>query len=189
MNLELKKYLRKNQLKISFVLIKTNCFLFFKLRISLKQSQLDREKLTADINMMLKAKSAEQENKILSMHEENQALLLALRNENNDLKSKIKNLTKQFENKCEEVVQCGNQLFNLKSVHEERIKQDECIINELRAQLKQTEKNSETRISSLESKISELCSVVAHSENTNKNNSLNNIENKSYSSYLNKHNK
>ena len=158
------------------------------MRVSLKQSQLDREKLTADINMMLKAKSAEQENKILSMHEENQSLLLALRNENNDLKSKIKNLTKQFENKCEEVVQCGNQLSGLKSVHEERVKQDECILNELRAQLKQTETNSELRISSLESKISDLCSVVAHSEN-NKNNNLNNTENKSFFSYLNKNNK
>lgn len=144
--------------------------------------------------MMLKAKSAEQENKILSMQEENQSLLLALRNENNSLKTKIKNLTKQFENKCEEVVQCGVQLATLKSVHEERTKQDESVLSELRAQLKQTETNSELRISSLESRISELCSMVARNQNNNTNSNNNNHNTgfnhiDSFSSYFNKNNK
>ena len=56
---------------------------------------------------MLKSKSVEQDSKISSMQEETLSLLISLRNENNDLKSKLKNLNKQFENKCEEVVQCG----------------------------------------------------------------------------------
>ena len=49
------------------------------------------------------------------MQEENQGLLLTLRNENNDLKFKLKNLIKQFENKCEEVVQCEKDFKKLKN--------------------------------------------------------------------------
>lgn len=48
------------------------------------------------------------------MNEENQALLINIRNENNDLKLKIKNLNKQFENKCEEVTQCCTDYKKLK---------------------------------------------------------------------------
>ena len=42
----------------------------------------------------------------MSMNEETQTILIDLRNENNELKGKLKNLSKQFENKCEEVIQC-----------------------------------------------------------------------------------
>lgn len=48
------------------------------------------------------------------MNDETQAILITLRNENNDLKLKLKNLNKQFENKCEEVVQCGVDYKKLK---------------------------------------------------------------------------
>lgn len=61
-----------------------------ELKISLKQSQLEREKLTQELNSMIKIKSSEQENKILSAQEETQGLLFNLRNENIDLKQKIK---------------------------------------------------------------------------------------------------
>ena len=42
------------------------------------------------------------------------AKYLSLRNENNALKNKMKNLTKQFENKCEELTQSENNIRNLK---------------------------------------------------------------------------
>lgn len=121
------------------------------------------------------------------MHEENQSLLLTLRNENNDLKFKLKNLTRQFENKCEEVVQCEKEYKNLKDVLDERSKQDESCVTDLRKQLKQSESTSETRISILEAKLSELCSLVAKYESTNNNVSNYNLnENKTYSNYLTK---
>ena len=105
------------------------------------------------------------------MQEENQGLLLTLRNENNDLKFKLKNLIKQFENKCEEVVQCEKDFKKLKNIHDERTRHDESNLNDFRIQLKQSETNSEIRISSLENKISELCSIVAKYEGNNSNNS------------------
>ena len=37
-----------------------------QLRISLKQSQNEREKLATDLNMMIKMKSADQENKVFN---------------------------------------------------------------------------------------------------------------------------
>ncbi len=43
-----------------------------ELRISLKQAQGEREKLATDLTLMSKARSAEQDNKMLSMQEENQ---------------------------------------------------------------------------------------------------------------------
>jgi hypothetical protein len=48
------------------------------------------------------------------MNEETQTLLISLRNENNDLKLKLKNLNKQFDNKCEEVTQCCTDYKKLK---------------------------------------------------------------------------
>jgi hypothetical protein len=56
--------------------------------------------------------------KNLAVQEENLSLLANYRNENNELKFKIKNLTKQFENKCEELVQCENDYKKLKVFEE-----------------------------------------------------------------------
>jgi hypothetical protein len=133
----------------------------------LKQSQLEREKLNQDLNEMIKLKSTEQDSKIMSMNAENQQILFKLRNENNDLKTKVKNLSKQFDNKCEQVLQCENDMKMLKGSHEEQMRQDEESLNDLRIQLKETTRSSELRINDLEAKISQLCSTVASYENGN----------------------
>lgn len=73
---------------------------------------MEREKLTQELNNLIKIKNVDQENKIISMQEENQGLLVSLRNENNELKLKIKNLNKQFDNKCEELVQSESERKN-----------------------------------------------------------------------------
>ena len=80
----------------------------------MKQSQGDRENLTVELNNMIKFKQSEQDNKVMSIQEESQSVLMGLRAENNDLKMRIKNLSKQFENKCEELVQCENDYKKLK---------------------------------------------------------------------------
>ena len=81
----------------------------------MKQSQGEREKLSQDLNGMIKMKTNEQDSKIMSIQDtENQQLLLNLRNENNDYKLKMKNLSKQFDNKCEQVIQTEKELKKLK---------------------------------------------------------------------------
>ena len=138
-----------------------------EMKASLKQSQTDREKLTNDLASMVKSKSADQDNKILSMKEENQAILLNLRNENNQLKQKLKNLSKQFENKCEEVVQCGQECSNLKMTHKQQLKDKEESLSDLRDRLEHAQNSSELRIGNLESKINELCTIIAQNESGN----------------------
>lgn len=54
---------------------------------------------------------------------------------------------------------------SLKDVLDERVKQDENLLNELRQQLKQSETQSESRISGLENRIAELVSLVGRYEN------------------------
>jgi len=147
-----------------------------ELRVSLKQSQAEREKLASDLNMNLKVKSAEQENKILSMQEENQSILLNLRNENNAIKLKFKNLTKQFENKCEEVGQCGRELDAERVQHSGELQKKEELLCDLRERLSHTENSSELRIGNLEGKINELCTIISKYESG--------VSQKTISSYL-----
>lgn len=136
-----------------------------ELRISFKQSQSEREKLTNDLNVLIKSKSAEQENKILNMQEENQSILLNLRNENNNLKQKFKNMVKQFENKCEEVIQCEKDTQELKLTHSEQIRKKEDMLVDIRERLQHSQNSSELRIRNLESKINELCLIISKYEN------------------------
>lgn len=139
-----------------------------KLKESLKKSQTDRDRLVQDLNAMIKSKSADQESKALSISEETQTLLVNLRNENMDLKSKLKNLNKQFENKCEEVIQCERELKSLKSFHEQQSKQDEQQIRQLNGELKELSSSSERRINDLEARLSEMCITIANYENATK---------------------
>jgi hypothetical protein len=112
------------------------------------------------------------------MQEENQSILFGLRNENNNLKLKIKNLTKQFENKCEELTQCERDATNLKAVHSQQLKENEVNLMELRDRLHQAEKSSELRIGNLESKINELCSIIANYESNLSNKNMNTLTKK-----------
>lgn len=144
-----------------------------ELRVSLKQSQTEREKLNQDLNDMIKLKSSEQESKIMLMNDENQTILFNLRNENIELKSKVKNLNKQFDNKCEQVIQCEYEIKKLKKINEDQIKRDELNLNDLRQQLKELTDSSQRRILDLESNISQLCSTIATYENNNNLNHLN----------------
>ena len=122
---------------------------------------------------MIKLKSSEQESKIMLMNDENQTILFNLRNENIELKSKVKNLNKQFDNKCEQVIQCENEIKKLKKINEDQIKRDELNLNDLRQQLKESTDSSQRRILDLESNISQLCSTIATYENNNNLNHLN----------------
>lgn len=135
---------------------------------------------------MIKLKSSEQDSKIMSMNEETQQILFNLRNENNDLKLKIKNLNKQFDNKCEQVVQCENETKMLKKSFDEQLKQDEMNLNDLRSQLKELTSSSERRIIDLEANISQLCSTIANYENNANLNSNINIKNTLNSSLVNR---
>ena len=135
---------------------------------------------------MIKLKSSEQDSKIMSMNEETQQILFNLRNENNDLKLKIKNLNKQFDNKCEQVVQCENETKMLKKSFVEQLKQDEMNLNDLRSQLKELTSSSERRIIDLEANISQLCSTIANYENNANLNSNINIKNTLNSSLVNR---
>jgi hypothetical protein len=116
-----------------------------ELKVQLSKSQSEREKLTIDMNNMLKQSknnadsettSAAAASKHLPFNEETQALIFGLKNENADLKFKFKNITKQFENKCEELIQCEGELKKLKSLHDEQMRSDESQLKDLRSQLK-----------------------------------------------------
>ena len=98
------------------------------------------------------------------MQEENQSILLSLRNENNSLKQKFKNIVKQFENKCEEVAQCEQDTRVLKQTHAEQTRDKEDMLADMRERLSHSQNSSELRIGNLESKINELCSIISTHE-------------------------
>jgi len=77
----------------------------------------------------------------------------------------LKNLTKQFENKCEEVVQCGRELSAEKAQHGEEMQRKEELLGDLRDRLSHAENSSELRIGNLEGKINELCTIISKYEN------------------------
>lgn len=87
--------------------------------------------------------------------------LIMFRNENVDLKKKLKNLSKQFDNKCEELIQANGELKQLKIAHSELISNDENELADLRKQLKEVNESNERRVSELEAKIADLCTTIA----------------------------
>lgn len=135
-----------------------------ELRVSLRQVQQEREKLSADLNSMSKSKSTEQENKILSMQEENQSILINFRNENNSLKQKLKQIVKQFDNKCEELAQSERDGKHVRESHAEVLREKEDMLSDMRERLQHTQESSELRIGNLEGKINELCTIIAKKE-------------------------
>jgi chromosome segregation ATPase len=153
------------------------------LKGSLKQSQLDRDKLSQEVNTLLKSNSEFDEHKILSMHEEHQSILLNLRTENNDLRMKLKSISKQFDNKCEELIQCDKEMKQLKTFYDEQKQEMTRQVNNLRAELDDISSKSENRIEDLESRISEMYTKISSKESKNNINSLKDdtSPNKSYS--------
>lgn len=95
-----------------------------------------------------------------STQQESQNLII-LTNENVDLKKKLKNLSKQFDNKCEELIQANGELRQLKMAHNELISNDENELADLRKQLKEVNESSERRVSELEARVADLCSTIA----------------------------
>lgn len=136
-----------------------------ELRVSLRQVQQEREKLSADLNSMSKSKSTEQESKILSMQEENQSILINFRNENNNLKQKLKQIVKQFDNKCEELAQWERDARHMRESHAGVLREKEDMLSDMRERLQHTQDSSELRIGNLEGKINELCTIIAKREN------------------------
>ena len=94
-----------------------------------------------------------------------QAILVSFRNENNSLKQKLKQIVKQFDNKCEEVGQLERDRKHLSEGHAAVVREKEEMLSDLRERLQHAQKGSELRIGNLEGKISELCAVIARKEN------------------------
>ncbi|RNA41477.1 DNA double-strand break repair Rad50 [Brachionus plicatilis] len=97
------------------------------------------------------------------VQEESQNVIL-LRNENVDLKKKIKNLSKQFENKCEELIQANGELKQLKMAHNEQMCGDETKLADMRKLLKEANESNERRVCELETRIADLCATIAAHE-------------------------
>lgn len=141
-----------------------------ELKTQLKQSQGEREKLTQDLNNMIKVASPNKsETEGGSTNKEtiepsSNAAMHNLKVENMELKNKLKNLTRQFENKCEELVQSESEMRKQRSAHDEQIRQDEAQMADLRKQLKETNESSEKRIQDLETSLSQLCTTIANYE-------------------------
>ncbi|CAF0718628.1 unnamed protein product [Brachionus calyciflorus] len=143
-----------------------------EVKTNLKQSQLEREKLTQELNSTIKInnnKSNDHQDLLTNNKNDNDSIILSnnnLRNENLELKQKIKNLTKQFDNKCEELIQTTNELKQFKLSHSEQIRHDETDLNNLRLQIKNLNELNERRVGELEARISDLCSTIAKYETT-----------------------
>jgi DNA repair exonuclease SbcCD ATPase subunit len=135
------------------------------LKTHLKQSQNERDKLAQELSQMIKLKSSEN-NEInnTKFNEELQSVLFSHKQEINDLKQRLKNVTKQFENKCEELIQSDAELKKVKQLQAEKTKMDEKQIDDLRSELKMHQQSSQKRILDLENSLSEMCATVAKHE-------------------------
>lgn len=129
--------------------------------MTLRQSKLDEDKRASFNTTPKSRKELESKGSFSNSSEENTDLIHILRNENNELKTKLKNLNKQFENKCEELIQYEQKLKSLNGIHQQELKKDEEDLNNLREQLNNLKKISESRIYELELNISQLCSQIA----------------------------
>jgi hypothetical protein len=122
---------------------------------------VDEDKRTSLSTTPKSRKEFESKGSFAHNSEESVDLIHILRNENNELKTKLKNLNRQFENKCEELIQYEEKLKSLNGIHQQELKKDEEDLNNLREQLNNLKKISENRIYELELNISQLCSQIA----------------------------
>jgi hypothetical protein len=129
--------------------------------VALRQSKIEEEKRAAFYTNTKNKKDSEAKGSFSQSSEENNDIIHILRNENNELKTKLKNLNKQFENKCEELIQYEEKLKSLNGIHQQELKKDEEDLNNLREQLNNLKKISESRIYELELNISQLCNQIA----------------------------
>jgi hypothetical protein len=168
---------------------KTNEQRVKELKSQLSRSQADRDKLIVELNSATTssttttnssskaaagggggsstALSATETAGRPAFNEEAQALIFSLKNENADLKLKLKNMGKQFENKCEELIAAEAELKKLRAVHQERVTTSERQLVELRTQLREATGASERRIGELEASLAEMCAQLATSSSSN----------------------